>query len=118
MGEPVSQSTYDLIRQAILEKQQVLATYHEHRRELCPHVLGEKNGKPHALVYQFGGTSRRGPLGPDGSPENWRCMFVDELSDVRLRAGEWHTARPTPGAAPEDRTPQTCVETVDVRVRG
>ncbi|HYY45741.1 MAG TPA: hypothetical protein VE951_01650 [Candidatus Angelobacter sp.] len=83
---------YRLIREAIERKQQVLATYHGYYREMCPHALGyNKRGDAQALFYQFGGESSR-PLGPPGSPENWRCIRIDELSNVSLRVGEWHTA--------------------------
>ena len=35
-------SNYDLIRNAILGKQQVFANYDGHPRELCPHAIGTK----------------------------------------------------------------------------
>ena len=50
-------SFYATIRQAILDKEQVLATYHGYHREMCPHVIGWKHGEEHALFYQFGGQS-------------------------------------------------------------
>ena len=101
---------YALIRAAILNRQQVVATYRGQRRELCPHVLGTKHGRRQALFYQFGGGSRSG-LGPPGAGSNWRCIPVDELRDVAVRDGAWHTAN--------DRAwPQTCVDRIDVEVRG
>lgn len=99
---------YSIIRQAILDKEQVIATYQEHEREMCPHVLGTKRDRRQALFYQFGGTSKSG-LQPDGSPENWRCIPVDELQNVRTRKGPWHTA-------PNHSRPQTCVDRIDVEV--
>jgi hypothetical protein len=100
---------YDLIRKAILEKKIVHATYKNQPREMCPHVLGRKNGKPQALFYQFGGESTSRPIEPDGSPVNWRCLELAMLSDVRLVDGEWHTA-------PNHSRPQTCVGEIDVAV--
>lgn len=100
--------TYSLIRQAIQNKEQVIATYQGHEREMCPHVLGTKKGRQQALFYQFEGTSKSG-LRPDGSPENWRCIFIDELENVRTREGPWHTA-------PNHSRPQTCVDQIDVEV--
>jgi hypothetical protein len=46
-----------------------------------------------ALLYQFAGESHSG-LSPDGSPDNWRCVRVDELLDVSIRKaeGEWNTS--------------------------
>ena len=82
---------YQLVRQAILDKDQVIATYNRHSREMCPHVLGTKNGRQQALFYQFGGTSSSG-LSPDGSGDNWRCIFINQLRDVSVRKGAWHSA--------------------------
>lgn len=99
---------YQMVRQAIIDKKQVIATYHGHPREMCPHVIGWKGGRAQALFYQFAGASSSG-LGPDGSPGNWRCLFLDELSNVTVRTGAWHTA-------PNHSRPQTCVDDIDVEV--
>lgn len=115
-GQPVPQpqasaDTYALIRQAIENRRQVLATYRGHYREMCPHSLGvNKRGDRQALFYQFAGQSGS-ELGPPGSPDNWRCLRLDELSDVSLRDGNWHTA-------PDHTHPQTCVyQRLDLEVR-
>lgn len=101
--------TYALVRQAIIDKHQVVGTYHNHRREMCPHVIGvSRKGRRQALFYQFGGASESG-LGPDGSRFNWRCIPLDDLMDVIVRPGDWHTA-------PNHTRPQTCVFRVDVEV--
>ena len=100
---------YELIKEAILNKKQLIATYNNRERHLCPHVLGKKGIRDQALFYQFGGESSSG-LEPDGSPNNWRCMFLDELSDIQLQDGEWHTA-------PNHSRPQTCVDDVEVEVQ-
>lgn len=102
-------STYTLIREAILRKQQVVAVYGGHRREMCPHVLGTKGGRPQALFYQFGGDSSSGPVLP-GSPDNWRCLALEGLSQVSARAGPWHTG-------PGHSRPQHCVGEVDVEAQ-
>ena len=49
--------TYELLRRAAVRKQPVAAMYDNQPRLLCPHVLGRKAGRPHALVYQIGGRS-------------------------------------------------------------
>jgi hypothetical protein len=98
--------SYALIRQAILEKRQIVATYNGHHRELCPHVIGTtKDGRPQALFFQFAGTSSSG-LPPGG---DWRCIPIDGLEEVVMRPGNWHTAPNYPG-------PQTCVDVIDVEV--
>ena len=56
-AEEVNVSIYDLVRQAVLNKDIVVATYQGHRREMCPHVLGTKDRRRQGLFYQFGGTS-------------------------------------------------------------
>ena len=99
---------YPLIRDAIVSKKIVTGTYQDHYREMCPHVLGLKNDRRQALFYQFGGTSSSG-LDPDGSAKNWRCIPIDDLQDVVVTDGEWHTA-------PNHTRPQTCVDEIDVEV--
>lgn len=99
---------YELIRAAIQNKQQVVATFGGHVRELCPHVIGTKNGRPQALFYQFGGTSSSGAIVP-GSPGSWRCLPIEGLSNVSVRAGQWHTGS-------NHSTQQTCVDNVDIEV--
>ena len=102
--------SYSQIRQAIIDKDIITATYHGHYREMCPHAIGHKNGRRKALLYQFGGTSSSG-LGPIGSPDNWRCVFVDELQNVAVRQsdGRWHTAN-------DHSRKQTCIDAVEAEV--
>jgi hypothetical protein len=97
---------YDLLRNAVLERDCVSAWYQGKLRLFSPVVLGTKAGEPHVLGYQFGGTSQQ-PLGPDGSPRNWRCLRVSELTDVNLLPGVWHTAGRRKGV-------QNCIDQVDV----
>jgi hypothetical protein len=77
---------------------------------MCPHVLGKTKGSPYALMYQFAGETK-GNLKYDGSPDNWRCLQVEEISHVAVRnsCGEWHTAS-------NYSTMQNCVSEIDVRV--
>ena len=101
-------SNYRIIREAIINKQQIIAVYHGYPREMCPHVIGTKHGRPQALFYQFGGSSKSG-LSPVGSLANWRCIPVDDLTNVSARNGQWHTAS-------NHSRKQTCVDLVDVEV--
>ena len=41
-------NTYELIKDAILNKKQITAVYDGYYREMCPHALGTKNGKQQA----------------------------------------------------------------------
>jgi hypothetical protein len=109
-GQENIDQIYRLIRQAILDKDAVVATYNDYVREMCPHMIGTKKGRAKSLLYQFAGESSSG-LEPDGSPDNWRCLFVDELSSVSVKKlmGRWHTAR-------NYSRLQACVDRIDVEV--
>jgi AbrB family looped-hinge helix DNA binding protein len=101
-------TTYELIREAIFTRQQVLGDYHGRARVFCPHVLGWCRGARRCLGYQFGGSSRSGRILP-GSPNNWRCFNIDDLRNVRLRPGRWY-------GGPSHERPQRCMDVVDVDV--
>ncbi|HET6997446.1 MAG TPA: hypothetical protein VFI03_02565 [Solirubrobacterales bacterium] len=96
--------TYALVREAIEGRRQVHATFDGHRRRLCPHVIGTRNGEPRALFFQFGGASSRGLL-PGG---DWRCLPLDGLSDVSVHDGVWHTRAHS--------EPQRCIDDVDLEI--
>ena len=101
--------SYRLIRQAILDQQPVSLQYKGTYRVICPYVIGAKGRRQQFLGYQIGGESNTA-IGPTGSPKNWRCMFVDQVTDVEPQPDlKWGTA------APHTR-PQTCVDMVDVEV--
>ena len=95
---------YALVRRAIEERRPLEATYNGHRRLLCPHVLGTRDGRPRVLCFQFGGGSARG-LAPGG---DWRCLDIDGLGEVAIAAGPWRS-RP-------HSQPQHCVDEVELEV--
>ena len=97
--------SYDVLRAAIIDKQQVTCAYQGYSREICPHVIGTKNGQNKVLSFQFAGDSSRG-LPPDGQ---WRCMFVDQITDAQANDGPWHTSD-------SHTQPQTCVDEIDAEV--
>ncbi len=102
-------ATYDLVRQAILSKQNIEADYQGHHRVMSPHTLGlSKAGGEQALFYQVGGTSSSG-LMPPGHPKNWRCIPLDGLTNIKLAGGAF-------GTAPNHSMPQTCVAQIDIEV--
>jgi len=81
-------TTYELFRQAMAERKQVVCLYQGRRRELCPIILGMTDGREKALTYQFGGESSK----PLRSPKDrWRCLTLAEVSAVELRDGPWHS---------------------------
>ena len=96
---------YSVVREAIVNRLQITAVYGGHRREMCPHAIGTKGGKPQALFFQFGGSSSTG-LPPGGE---WRCIPISGLSDVASQSGRWHTGT-------SHTQTQTCIDAVDVEV--
>jgi hypothetical protein len=96
---------YELITEAIRAKQQVNARYHGVERVFAPHALGTKLGRPHVLAYQFAGESRSGL--PEGG--EWRCLNLEELEEIALRPGPWHSAANV-------FNPQSCLDDIDVAV--
>jgi len=96
---------YALFEQAMRERLQIVCTYRGHRREICPIVLGFKDGAEKALTFQFaGGSSSRLPAGGE-----WRCLALAEVTDVTLRPGPWHTGS-------SHQASQTCMTEVDLDV--
>ena len=98
---------YTIIKNAIINKQQITADYNGYYREMCPHVIGDKNGRRQALFYQFAGESSSGIV--PGSQSNWRCIPVDTLQNVKAQSGAWHTAS-------NHSTASTCLDVIDVEV--
>jgi hypothetical protein len=60
------------------------------------------------LFYQFGGSSKTGLEKAQEGVGGWRCLAVEKLSQVELRAEAWHTE-------PRSRR-QTCIDEVDFDV--
>lgn len=101
-------TTYTTIRDAILNKQQVVAHYNGFIREMCPHAIGHKAGVEQALFYQFAGNSSKGRITHDDK-NNWRCLTLSTLKDVSVRDGEFHTFE-------NHSRPSTCIDVIDVEV--
>ena len=101
-------SNYEVIKEAIEGKLQVVVEYDGQVRELCPHAIGAKNGRSQALFYQFGGGSKSRAIIP-GSPQNWRCLPVNGLKIISVQPGEWHTAS-------NHSRPSTCIDVIDTKV--
>ena len=91
-GARRSESVYAAVHGAIRKRRPIAAMYHERPRLFCPHRLGRNSkGQMRVLCYQYGGESETG-LGPPGSSENWRCITLEELSEVKLLEGPWQTS--------------------------
>lgn len=95
--------TYEVLRQAIINKQQVYLEYNDLYRAVCPVIIGTKNGKKRVLTFQFGGESSKGL--PKGGA--WRCMDVNKVKITEVRKGDWYVGS-------YQSIPQTCIDKVDV----
>ena len=97
------------LRAAIIQRRPIAAFYRGHKRLLCPHLLGwNKHRRLQVLCYQYGGDSESG-LKPAGASDNWRCLAVENLSDVELLDGPWQTAE-------NHSRPQNCIDEVELDV--
>lgn len=101
-------SNSQILESAIRKLSPVRCVYSGHVREMCPHVLGHKNGKLNVLSYQYGGSSSSG-LVISQSYDNWRCMDIDKIEGLELIDGEWQSFSP-------HSQPQTCVDEVIAKV--
>jgi len=98
-------SAFRLFHQAILNRQQIACVYQGLEREICPHILGHRDGIESALVFQFGGKSSRSlPRGGE-----WRCLRLADVENVKLRDGDWQSG------GGHQRT-QRCVDDVYIDV--
>ena len=102
-----AQDIYGTVYRAVAGRRPISAVYHEYPRQFCPHRLGRNSkGERRVLCYQYGGESESG-LGPPGSPSNWRCIALEELTQVKLLRGSWRTA-------PNHSRPAHCIVHVDI----
>ena len=111
MSVPVQvlEQTHAQIRAAIVHRRAVAALYRGRKRLLCPHLLGwNRQRRLQVLCYQYGGDSETG-LEPAAPSENWRCLSVENLSQVEFLDGPWQTAE-------NHSRPQTCIEDVELDV--
>ncbi len=100
---PEELSTYEIVREAILNKQPIHAFYDGYERYMCPHVIGTKKGVQQCLFYQYAGQSK------SGNPVGWKCVIISGLQNIRAFAGDWHTDT-------NHSKQQTCVDSIDVEV--
>ena len=103
----LQESTYDLIKTAIIEKKSMTFYYNGFLRKASPHVLGTKNGREQALFMQYDGYSESG-LSED-LRYNWRCFFLNKIRNPSLNDDEFYTTN-------NHSRNQSCVDVEDVIV--
>jgi hypothetical protein len=97
--------TYRLIRQAMVDRKQIVCRFDGYRREFCPIIIGRGKGRERVFVFQFGGGSSTG-LRPGG---DWRCLDIERLTDVELRDGPWIEGE-------SHKREQPCIDDLDLDV--
>jgi hypothetical protein len=78
-------------------------------RSFCPHVIGWNFGAELVLVWQYAGSTSRGPILPPGQ---WKCLLIADMSQLTTTNEPWHAGMP--GGT---RMPTNCVTTVDRQVQ-
>ena len=96
---------YDQLRRAVADKRAIRCVFKGRLCDVCPHVVGHKNGQEMVLAFQYAGYSSTGLL-PAGE---WICMLVSDISEVVDMGGTWRTGT-------SRSRPQTCIETIDLEV--
>ena len=84
-------AAWPVLEQALRTRRPVALRYHGQDRVACPHALGFKAGRARVLSYQVGGTTSTGTL-PGNPAQRWRCLFIDEIEEIRITDGPWQTA--------------------------
>ena len=97
-------SLFRLFHRAIVYRSQIVCVYQRHSREICPIILGHKDGVERALVYQFGGMGSSGAVKGE-----WKCLNLAEVKDAKTRYGPWHSGD-------KHRSQQRCVDEVFIDV--
>jgi hypothetical protein len=98
---------WDLLEQAIAQRQTIKARYHGRDRLLCPHLLGWRNGRAKLLSYQL---STGADTPTDDPRQQWRAMFVDELVDPLITDDPWLSA-------PNYTANATGIDVIEIAVR-
>jgi hypothetical protein len=98
--------SYAIVRQAILDRCCLSATYQGSIRHFAPHAIGQgKDSEANVMAFQYGGSSSK-RLAPGGE---WRCFRVAGLTGVRRNEDRWESAS-------DHGRPNTCVTQIDVQV--
>ena len=100
-----------LIRNSILEKVALRATYDGRVRVLCPQLLGRnRDGLVRVLCLQIGGESASGLHLGDGLGA-WRCLALEKFSHVERSDDRWPTAV-------NPLRPPKCIDRIELEVAG
>jgi hypothetical protein len=100
-------ATYAIFRDAILAEKQVVCSYEQRHREVCPLILGtNKDGEEAVLVWQFAGAVGKGKL-PEGGA--WKCFRLAKVRNASNHVGSWYEGR-------SHKSEQKCVTNVHLDI--
>ena len=89
--DPPTTPVWQILAHALDTRRSVAATYHNHRRVLCPHALGYSAGRAKLLAYQTSGPTSTGAL-PADPHQRWRSLFLDDIEHPVIIDAAWQTA--------------------------
>ncbi len=99
-------SNYNILKNAVLGRYCLTATYKRHQRKLSPHVIGTNDKhEEHLLAYQYGGSSSSGL--PNGG--EWRCFKVEDLTNIERSNDPWQSTLTS-------RAGNSCITRIDAEV--
>lgn len=99
---------YQLLRQALLARQSCFCIYDNLERYFCPHVIGWKSGIEQVLVWQYGGSTSRGPIAPPGQ---WKCLTIANMNSLTTTDQPWHAGEPG-----QTGRQTSCVDQIDEQI--
>jgi hypothetical protein len=99
-------SVSETLKRAMNLKQCVRVMAEGRARDICPHALGFKNGRPRLLAFQYQGGSASG-LAAGGQ---WRAFFVGDIATATIIDGPWHTGPNFVAKA------EACLDRIEFRV--
>lgn len=98
---------YSIVRQAIVNRYCLTATYKNHELKFSPYALGRSaSGDLSVMALQYEGLSSNVAL----AVGEWRCFRINALTDLRKNNDHWRVA-------PDRSRPMTCVARVDVQAQ-
>ena len=101
-----------VIREAIRSRHQLVFTTtsdfgEQYHRVTCPHILGTKQENWHVFVWQINDESEHGF---EEGAQRWRCIDLDDMSNVVSQEGEWYQGWST------GQRNQRCIDVIDTVV--
>ena len=79
--------TYEILREAIVERRSLTCTYDGCIRFFSPHILGKSlDGRECVIGFQYAGKRSGEPLPDEGE---WCCFVVEKISRLRLNGDRW-----------------------------